>query len=478
MNAQALLASLNPAQQEAARHIKGPLLILAGAGSGKTRTLTTRLAYLIGCVGIPPENTLTLTFTNKAAREMRQRAMDLLGRQHTSYKPTLCTFHSFGHALLREHHALLDLPPDFQVVTQETMGAKLPEILGKPLEERTIKGMFKKFSQVKNQCVPLKSCWESVQWAFVLYNAFLRQNGLVDFDDLIALPYALLEKNLALAKSLGQRYAYISVDEYQDTNPLQFKLLQKLCGTHQNLCVVGDDDQSIYGFRGADVRNILAFEHHFKGAKVIKLEQNYRSTQNILECANQLIKHNRQRHNKTLFSDKAKAPSQKLKFLHFANADAENIFLVQQIQDCLNRGIAPQNIAILYRLHCLAKKIHEGLKGAHILHEILRPDDNPLENYTPPPEGIRGVQCMSVHTSKGLEFSVVFLVGFEEDFFPYGGVEDIEEERRLCYVAITRAKEELYICSAKERCYFDKIYTRLEPSSFLEEAQLHLQAES
>ncbi|GMT38248.1 DNA helicase II UvrD [Helicobacter bizzozeronii] len=629
MSIENLLADLNPEQKKAVLHVEGPLLVLAGAGSGKTKTLTTRLTYLLAKVGIPAQNTLTLTFTNKAAKEMCQRAMSMLQTcQIKTSHPLLCTFHRFGYLFLKQHMYLLNRDANFKIIKpEEALSLLRPQFLqlkrNSKLEDRAFLGyLLKMIFQIKNHLIALQDCYSHVQSAFEIYTQTLEKENWVDFDDLLALPYAILQHTPSLAYEVSQHYQHLMVDEYQDTNPLQFKLLQLLCSAHDNLCVVGDDDQSIYGFRGADISNILNFPDHFKSARVIKLEQNYRSSKSILACANELIGHNRQRHGKTLFSHKRKNKHQHLEVLCFSDADKENDFITQKVLECLQRGVPHSEIAILYRLNYLAKSVEEGLKIARIPYQIiggtgfyerteikdmlayLRAIDNPyddasvlriinkpargiskdsvetlinatrayglcifqaleqgllisalsskvlkamrnfynllldlntqaqsiqtyadaqafstalfertqifstlkdnieerLENLEefkgmllsyfqddpksslqdfldqsilepPAPTNQEAIKCMSVHASKGLEFRVVFIVGFEEDFFPYSNA-DLEEERRLGYVAITRAKEELYICCAQERVYFGQMQEHLKPSCFLQEAKL------
>ncbi|WP_163498713.1 ATP-dependent helicase [Helicobacter suis] len=639
MNKIEILQGLNPAQKRAVEHVQGPLLVLAGAGSGKTKTLTTRLAYLIGYVGIPPENTLTLTFTNKAASEMHQRAMKLIGR--CTHKPTLCTFHSFGLNFLKQHMERLDRGLDFELKTpREIFKLLKPALLAYKKDTRIdndaifLNYLMKRFSQIKNHLITPERC-QDIWHAFMYYTEALEKENWVDFDDLIALPYRILDYDLELAHSISKRYQYISIDEYQDTNPLQLKLIKTFCCAHENLCAVGDDDQSIYGFRGADIENILNFPEYFPQTKIIKLEQNYRSTKEILTCANELIIHNKKRYQKTLISQKDQSSVQKLEAPHFINTTEENNFITKKILEAANRGVAYEDMAILYRFNCLSKEVEKGLLQAKIPYTVIG-DTNfyeraiikdrlaylyalincnadsdilrllpklkhigkgsidkiknlcarklcsiakayqagllkpilPQSAYTSlqdfftllfdlakdarhiknieqarilfksylkicqqSPEELekewrvkveedpdfsdpyylsrleetfiscmedslelkgvasvqdfleqiiletpivdsKGVKCMSVHKAKGLEFSVVFVIGFEEDFFPYKNADDQEEERRLGYVAITRAKEELYLCSAQEREHFGTLQTGLAPSHFLKEAKL------
>jgi DNA helicase II / ATP-dependent DNA helicase PcrA len=301
-----ILSNLNEAQRSAVKRIEGPLLILAGAGSGKTKTITTRLAYLLDEVGIPAGNTLTLTFTNKAAKEMRERAMGLISQN--SFPPLLCTFHKFGLLFLKFHIHLLGRGNNFVVIDTDDkkkiikkINADLPTAL-----------VASEISRYKNSLIDPAEAYTQAELTnykqiakiYEEYEAYLLKNNLVDFDDLLCLTFKLLDENPDLCTKTSEKYRYIMIDEYQDTNELQLRLLQKLCSTHNNLCVVGDDDQSIYGWRGAHVRNILEFDQDFADAMVVKLEHNYRSTQPILTVANALIEHNRSRLGKTLLATK------------------------------------------------------------------------------------------------------------------------------------------------------------------------------
>ncbi|NPA27475.1 MAG: UvrD-helicase domain-containing protein, partial [Epsilonproteobacteria bacterium] len=280
-----LIKELNRAQQEAVTHIDGPLLVLAGAGSGKTKTITTRLAYLIKEVGIDPINTLTLTFTNKAANEMRQRALNLIGYRANTL-PLLCTFHKFGLLFLKLYINRLNRKNSFNIIDSEDKKRAIKNIakeLKIDLPTSFIASEISKYKNIllsPNEALDKAELSEYKQIAkiYSLYEENLVKNNLVDFDDLLALPYKILISNQDLREQISRRYQYIMVDEYQDTNELQYKLLRLLTSTHNNICVVGDDDQSIYGWRGATIKNILEFTQNFEGAKIIKLEINYRST--------------------------------------------------------------------------------------------------------------------------------------------------------------------------------------------------------
>ena len=623
-----ILEGLNPAQREAASHVDGAMLILAGAGSGKTKTITARLAYLLAN-GVPAENTLTLTFTNKAAAEMRSRALNLISGLNLSSVPLLCTFHKFGLLFLKFHISELGRSANFQVIDTDD---KKKIIKGFEINLPTSL-LVAKISTYTNSLIDPKDIDELLKGeddelsrmysgfyahcarAYKSYEAYLAANNLVDFDDLLILPYKILSANERLCDEISRRYAYITVDEYQDTNDIQFKLLQKLCTAHENLVVVGDDDQSIYGWRGARIENILNFKDQFSNVKFIKLEQNYRSTDEILNAANELISHNKNRLGKSLTS--MNGGGEKIEILRSEEESIEAAKIAEAIKKLLSSGVAPSQIAVLYRVNALSRALEEGLNRAKIpykmvggvkfyeraeikdtiaylrlvndehddfsmrriinvpkrgigkvslakLEELSRlrlislfdafsePDAglsakaaqalaelksgiasisaladtikkiDALEPafglkayYASLPDGadrvanideflamlkdeasnkpdfdlaeflnelsllsdqdaIMGdtINIMSVHASKGLEFSHLFVIGLEEGFFPLlGDSNDIEEERRLAYVAITRAKRTLTLSFAASRFYRGK-RERLDVSRFIAEAGL------
>ena len=618
-----IFEQLNQEQRKAASHIDGPMLILAGAGSGKTKTITTRLAYLLS-IGIDPANTLTLTFTNKAALEMRERALSMI--DNPVYPPLLCTFHKFGLLFLKFNIEKLGRKNDFVVIDTDDK-KRIIKNINKELPTSLIAS---EISRYKNSLVkPDEAIAQATQPNYKIiasiyrtYQDYLLENNLVDFDDLLMLTYDLLEQDSDLRKDISQRYQYIMVDEYQDTNELQLQLLKKLCDTHTNLCVVGDDDQSIYGWRGANIKNILEFSNMFDNAKVIKLESNYRSTQEILEAANLLIDHNRNRLGKRLISTKGKGKPVTL--FQSSDENEESDKIAKAIKELIESGVSAGEIAVLYRINALSRSLEEGLNRTGIAYQMVggvrfyeraeikdaisylriiannhddfsfirvinRPkrgigkatiekiekaayekclsifqflsktpkDDlskllskkaytsvikliNDLETlqetlnrstmdfieildntiglkeyYGSMPDGMERVlnldefyglfrdaikknpqisldeflneislqsdqdqingeqiSIMSVHASKGLEFSHLFVIGMEEEFFPLlGDGCDIEEERRLGYVAMTRAKETLTLSTVQSRFHKGR-RKHLEKSRFLTEAGL------
>lgn len=611
-----ILDSLNEQQQIAATHIDGALLILAGAGSGKTKTITTRLAYLINEVGIPASQTLTLTFTNKAASEMRNRALSMIGYTDQT-PPLLCTFHKFGLLFLRLYMRQLDRSVDFTIIDPSDQKKIIKEI--SPKIKHSVALNF--ISNNKNFLIPPESAtnilnddYDYVK-IYEKYEEYLKQNNLVDFDDLLYLTYKILETNENLAINTSERYAYIMVDEFQDTNFLQVEILKKLCCKHENLCVVGDDDQSIYSWRGSNIKYILNFNQMFKEVKTIKLESNYRSSTEILQAANKLISYNKNRLGKNLISTKGNNKP----IAHFKNTDekTEANAIALDIKKHLDSGVQLKDIAILFRINAFSRSIERVLDREKIplkLVGIFRfyeraeikdliayfrlvvniDDDFSLSRIiNSPKRGIgkvseekifntalnsrlsvrsalesgllngvinnkhinalkdlfslirdlqkelktsgeafinlfsksisvvdkndndyeqrmanigefygyfrdylmenknatlsdflndlsldssiesneEGVNLMSVHASKGLEFSVVYVVGLEEKFFPIAYEESLlEEERRLCYVAFTRAKDELILSSVTSRLNKGNREFNLTESRFLFES--------
>ncbi|ELD5361754.1 UvrD-helicase domain-containing protein [Campylobacter coli] len=623
-----LFTGLNESQKEAASHIDGPMLILAGAGSGKTKTITTRLAYMIGEVGIPAINTLTLTFTNKAASVMKNRALSLL---NSNENPLLCTFHKFGLLFLKLHIEKLGRKNNFIIIDNDDSKKILKELINDDKtsphqilqfishfknESKSVQDVFNDLELLKDNEIKHQAL-QKIAIYYQNYQEYLLKHNFVDFDDLLLLTNILLENDQNFAKEQSSFYRYITVDEYQDTNALQYKILKNLCCVHENICVVGDDDQSIYSWRGAKIENILNFQSEFSNVKLVKLEQNYRSVGMILKAANNLISHNKKRLGKTLLCTKDEGED--IQILSSDNEKIESALVAKKIKELLNSGIYAGEIAVLFRINALSRSIEEAFMKEKIPYKLLsgmrfyerleikdlicylriliNPNDDlsfkriinrpkrsigekalqNLEDYAQKrkislfealcesdggvgifslkkaqneakkfiqniyklreysdlkkmienfeelfafkefyalqedgdervlnidefyasikekikeepqttledilseisllsdQDGIEGecVYLMSVHTSKGLEFDHVFIVGLEEGFFPLNE-NDIEEERRLAYVAITRAKKCLSLSIAKSRFYRGS-RTELDSSRFLEESQL------
>jgi len=360
-----MLEELNEAQREAATHIDGPMLILAGAGSGKTKTLTARLAYLIGEVGIDPANTLTLTFTNKAASEMRERALTLVTSGYTA-PPLLCTFHKFGLIFLKFHIEKLGRDNSFVIIDSDDKKRLIRSIAKNLKIDLNISFISSEISKYKNTLLsPVEVIekaelpdYKKIARIYKEYESNIVENNLVDFDDLLMLSFKILDENPELRREVSSHYRYIMVDEYQDTNELQFKLLEHLSSEHGNICVVGDDDQSIYGWRGANIRNILDFHKNFKDTKIVKLETNYRSTEPILEASNALIEHNSHRLGKKLKSHRGEGDHVKL--LHSLDEGHESRAIAKEIKELLSKGVHQDNIAVLYRINALSRSLEEG----------------------------------------------------------------------------------------------------------------------
>ena len=612
------LEELNSQQKEAVLHREGPCLVLAGAGSGKTKVLTTRIASLIEN-GIPSYNILAITFTNKAAKEMKER-LELLVPNNNAF---VGTFHSLGVRIIRENAPLLNLDRTFTIIDSDDVLSLIKKILKENGYDPKINNpsyIRNKISSIKNDMLtdneidnlfntpPDKIAKE----VYYKYQDLLKKNNSVDFDDLLLLPVELFTKHKDILDLYQERYKYILIDEYQDTNEVQYKLSKLLAKKYQNIFIVGDPDQSIYMFRGANFRNILNFEKDYKNAKVIPLEENYRSTNTILETANSVIKNNTERKEKNLWSQKG--TGNKIKYLRAYDDKHEMQLVIDEIKKLLEEGYHKKDTSVLYRTNAQSRLVEETFNkqaipykivGSYYFYQrkeikdiicylrlILNPHDdislrrvinvpkrgigettvNKLEeeskiNNTSMYETINkgkelqfkellqeltkdsedlslveliedildktkmreeyqeddklenqlrldnleefkstayvftertgsvslsdflaelaimadsadhkeetdSVTLMTIHSAKGLEFKVVFLVGMEDGIFPHqnsflepGG---LEEERRLCYVGITRAKERLYISNAKRRILYGNTIMN-PPSRFINE---------
>lgn len=375
-----LFTGLNESQKEAASHIDGPMLILAGAGSGKTKTITTRLAYMIGEVGIPAINTLTLTFTNKAASVMKNRALDLLD---SNENPLLCTFHKFGLLFLKLHIERLGRKNNFIIIDNDDSKKILKELINDDKtsphqilqfishfknESKSIQDVFNDLELLKDNEIKHQTL-QKIAIYYQNYQEYLLKHNFVDFDDLLLLTNTLLENDQNFAKEQSSFYRYITVDEYQDTNALQYKILKNLCCVHENICVVGDDDQSIYSWRGAKIENILNFQSEFSNVKLVKLEQNYRSVGMILKAANNLISHNKKRLGKTLLCTKDEGED--IQILSSDNEKIESALVTKKIKELLNAGIYAGEIAVLFRINALSRSIEEAFMKEKIPYKLL-----------------------------------------------------------------------------------------------------------
>ena len=375
-----IYSTLNPPQQEAVYHTEGPLLILAGAGSGKTRVLTHRIAYLIDEKGVNPWNILAITFTNKAASEMRERVDKIVGFGSESI--WVSTFHSTCVRILRRHIDRLGFDTRFAIYDTEDQKTLMKEICRKLNIDTKIykeRSLLAQISHAKDELITPDEMElnaggdfnkKKVAAVYREYQASLRKNNALDFDDLIVKTVELFQNCGDVLENYQERFKYIMVDEYQDTNTAQFKFVSLLASKYENLCVVGDDDQSIYKFRGANIGNILGFEHVFPDAKVIRLEQNYRSTKNILSAANEVIANNASRKSKTLWTENPEG--ELIHFRQFMNGYEEAEYVVGEISRAhRENGAKYKDCAVLYRTNAQSRLFEEKCLLANIPYKIV-----------------------------------------------------------------------------------------------------------
>jgi superfamily I DNA/RNA helicase len=374
------LPTLNPQQRLAAETICGPVLILAGAGTGKTRVITFRIAHMVA-KGIAPQNILGVTFTNKAAREMQERVKKLLPKPKTDEKnnrPTICTFHSLCVRILRQHIDKLGYKKNFVIYDTSEQLAAVKKILsaisakGEKADAGAVLAMLSKFKNGGENAKIFgdESVRALTQHISKRYESALHACNAVDFDDLILLTLRLFREFPDALESCRAKYKYVMVDEYQDTNAAQFELVHSLTKEHRNLCVVGDDDQSIYGWRGAEVANLLNLEKHFPEVKIVKLEQNYRSTTTILNAANAIIKNNVRRRGKNLWS--SKGAGAKIQLATYGNDEDESRETVAQIEfKRLAYRIPWQDCAILFRTNQQSRPLETELRKANVRYHLI-----------------------------------------------------------------------------------------------------------
>lgn len=611
--------TLNDKQLEAVEHKDGPCLVLAGAGSGKTKVLTQRIINLIDS-GVSPYNILAITFTNKAAKEMRNRVENELGSITDSI--FIGTFHSFGLRILRENYIDIGYTSNITILDTDDAKAIVKRILkenGYDPAKYEIRTIINKISSAKNDGISpdeytklfLNDLDIVIGLVYKEYTKLLKDNNSVDFDDLLLKPVELFKKNKSILEKYQERFKYILVDEYQDTNGIQYELCKLLAGKYKNIFVVGDANQSIYSFRNADYRNILNFERDYKNAKVILLEENYRSTNNILKAANSVIKNNSEGKKLNLWS--SKSDGELITYVRCEDEIKEANYVITKIKELVQQGYKYSDIAVLYRTNAQSRVVEDAFVRNNIPHNIIgsyyfynrkeikdliaylkliyNPNDSvSLERIINVPKrgigtksienlrnkatsnnmsmfdaidsgkelefkniilklqefslnnnlsdlieevltttGIRmeyelnksleneakvenlnefktvalmfeesgiydlqtflenialvsdrgqynndgdEVSIMTLHSAKGLEFNIVFLLGMEEGLFPHNrsfdSLSDLEEERRLCYVGITRAKEKLYLLNARLRTIFGKTSGTIE-SRFVRE---------
>lgn len=599
---------LNDKQKEAVMHIDGPCLVLAGAGSGKTKVLTERIVNLINN-GVSPYNILAITFTNKAAREMRERVYNSI--EEEANKIFIGTFHSLGLKIVRENAGVIGYSNNVTILDRDdvnTLIKRFMKELNLDTEHYPVKSILNKISFAKNEGLspeefdkfakaPLDMAACKV---YKMYESALKRSNSVDFDDLLILPLRIFKKDKSVLEKYQEHFKYILVDEYQDTNMVQYDMCKLLASKYRNLFVVGDMDQSIYSFRFANYMNVINFEKDNKDAKVIVLDENYRSTNNILNAANDVIKNNKERKEKNLWSSKGNGD--KIKYIRCDNEQEEASTVVRLTKELLDKGEKPSEIAVLYRTNGQSRVFEEAFLKENIPFKIVgsyffynrkeikdlisymhliynNNDDASLERVINVPRrgigsktierlrseasisdksmfevvssgkelgfknliidltneskntdlvglvdvildktGIRkeleekndleseirlenlnefksialafqekgifsleeflenislvsdkneykevddGINLMTLHSAKGLEFNDVFLVGMEEGIFPHNrsfeSESELEEERRLCYVGITRAKEHLWLMNAKKRTLFGQV---------------------
>ncbi len=373
-----ILDGLNEEQRKAAEKVDGPVLILAGAGSGKTRTVTYRIAHMIKELGISPLNIMALTFTNKAAKEMKERAENLIGPE--SQNLVVSTFHSFSVRLLKTYSERIGYGTNFNIYDvddQKSIINKIKKELNIGNDELTPSKIANKISKLKEEGIGVNELENKIDLkissnrifhsVYKRYNEVLKSNNAMDFSDLLLNAKKLLEDPYVLER-VQERYKYIIVDEYQDTNDIQYEIVSKIALKYKNICVVGDEDQSIYAFRGANINNILNFERDYKNAFVVKLEQNYRSTKTILNAANEIIKNNKSSKGKKLWTDRDKG--EKIKVYNAQNIYDEATFIINEIKSKKNFGIQYKDMTILYRTNAQSRILEERLLNSNIPYKI------------------------------------------------------------------------------------------------------------
>ncbi len=611
--------SLNELQREAVCHKEGPCLVIAGAGSGKTKVLTTRIAKLIE-EGVPSYQILAITFTNKAAKEMKER----LSKMTDASDAFVGTFHSFGLRIIRENALKLGMDRNFTILDTEDVTSLIKKFLKeRGFDSKTISPSYvrNRISFIKNEMLTdaeveqfFQSDMEKIAFEiYKEYNQKLKKSNSVDFDDLLRLPVLLFQKDKEVLEHYQNKYQYILIDEYQDTNEVQYKLVKLLASKHKNLFVVGDPDQSIYQFRGANYKNILNFEKDYPNTHVVSLVDNYRSTKMILDAANCVIRNNKERKEKDLRSHHGDGV--KIKYMTAYDEKDEIQMVLNEIRKLFDEGYSKKDIAVFYRTNAQARVVEEQFLKANIPYKVVgsyyfysrkeikdlisylrlilnKDDDISLRRVINTPKrgignssvdkleilaNVEGVSMfdaitsgkelafknlildlqkdrdsmsltelvesvlvksgmkaelegdaenieselrldnlmefksitatfeentgsvdlgdfleeislvadlsehkeesdvvtlMTLHSAKGLEFPVVFLVGMEEGLFPHQNSfqepDGIEEERRLCYVGITRAKEKLFLSRARSRMMYGSVNTSME-SRFIKE---------
>ncbi|MBQ6477565.1 MAG: UvrD-helicase domain-containing protein [Bacilli bacterium] len=371
------LSELNERQKEAVLYNEGPLLIIAGAGAGKTKTLTTKIAYLIEN-GVHPENILAITFTNKAAKEMKDRCFSLIGNLAKLLQ--VSTFHSFGLRILRENYDRLGYDKNFNIMDADdslTVVKKIIKDLNLDTKTYSPKAIRNQISSCKNELISPEqykkytvSDYEEVIYkVYKLYDEKLQKNNAVDFDDLLILPIKLFREHKDVLEAYQELFKYVLIDEYQDTNEAQYILTKLISEKYENITCVGDDCQSIYSFRGANYKNILNFEKDYPNAKIILLEQNYRSTTTILEAANDVIRNNKERKDKKLWTSRGEG--EKINYYKALNEQDEAGYVVKSIKELLDNGAKYEDIAVLYRTNAQSRPMEEAMLKANLPYRVV-----------------------------------------------------------------------------------------------------------
>ena len=369
------LDTLNDRQKEAVNITDGPLLVLAGAGSGKTKVLTTKVAKLIIDNKIDPSNILAITFTNKAAKEMKQRILSMVG--DIGYKIQISTFHSFGLNILKKHYDKLKLSKNFTILDSDDSSILIKNILKDMNSDENYKAIKNIISNNKNALIDsyeyerfVSSDFEElVLEVYRKYENRLIKNNSVDFDDLLMLPIVLFKKHPDILKEYQEQYKYILIDEYQDTNEAQYLLTKMISAKYKNICVVGDDSQSIYSWRGSNYKNILNFEKDYPNCKTVFLEQNYRSTKTIINASNDLIKNNINRKDKNLWTDNEEGI--KIEYKRAIDEKDEAYYVVSEINKLLDNGSKLSDIAILYRTNAQSRNLEDELLLNNIPYKVV-----------------------------------------------------------------------------------------------------------
>lgn len=372
------LEYLNDRQKEAVLYGDGPLLILAGAGSGKTSVLTKRVAYLIKERNVSPKNIVAITFTNKAAKEMKERIIKEVGKE--GYDIQISTFHSFGLRIIKENYEKLGYEKNFTIIDSDdslTVVKKILKEMGIDSIRFNPKFIKNQISSCKNEMVTPEKYKNLVndELSDITYKVYkkyqdtLLRNNSLDFDDLLIKPIELFNKYKEVLENYQELFKYVFIDEYQDTNEAQYILSKMISAKYKNICVVGDDAQSIYSWRGANFKNILNFEKDYKNAKVILLEQNYRSTKTILNAANSVIKNNINKKDKNLWTDNSLG--EKIKYVRTNDEKDEASYVTREIRNLVNNGVSLDDIAVLYRTNAQSRTIEEGFLNSNIPYKIV-----------------------------------------------------------------------------------------------------------